>query len=587
MKNLKILNKKVFIALLFFTVAAASFLRLYKLDTVPPSLYWDEISLGYDAYSILKTGKDHHGHPFPFLAFVSYGDYKPSGYFYAIVPFMAVLGPTELAVRLPSAIAGVATVVGMGLLIRYLSEQLWPKLSVEKLRFTQLVGTAVATMSAWLLQFSRGGWEVNLASSLLLWAVICGLYSRTSLRKNILRITSIILAALTMYIYHATRVVAPAVLLGMFCLWLWDDTHAKPSIQHLMRTGMTLLLPGLFFLLLAGPVLLSSRDKVTQQRFAETSITAKGEYVQESNRLRELSGDSFISKAFTHRYLILSQQILQGYAKHFSVDFLFISGDQNPRHSTGVTGIFVLPDVIWLLCGVIAMSFGAWKYEKMRVVTLFLLWWIVVGVFPAAITEATPHALRILPTAPVYLSVVILGFISAYFWTVDHFPHKIAGSMLAVVLLGIGVYWLSYWRFYMNVYPKKYASEWQYGYKEMVGKVEALRKAQPEQSVFITREFGRPAMNYWFYSQTPPQDVQAEEQDAPKDQAEFLAFQNISFINTVNEAKPGIVVSSLNGYEQLSSDFSSVQKLDEVKDLQGKTVWVLSQVGATESAQPR
>ena len=91
---------RVTILLMSILLVAAS-LRLVALSTNPPSTYWDETSLGYDAYSLLKTGKDYHGNPFPILAFPSFGDYKPSLYFYAIVPFMAVLGTTTLAIRLP------------------------------------------------------------------------------------------------------------------------------------------------------------------------------------------------------------------------------------------------------------------------------------------------------------------------------------------------------------------------------------------------------------------------------------------------------------------------------------------------------
>src|SRR2546430_12052414 len=79
---------------------------------VPPSLDWDETSLGYNAYSILKTGADEYGSRLP-LSFRSFDDYKPPVYVYLTVPSVAVFGLTELAVRLPAAALGVVAVIAV------------------------------------------------------------------------------------------------------------------------------------------------------------------------------------------------------------------------------------------------------------------------------------------------------------------------------------------------------------------------------------------------------------------------------------------------------------------------------------------
>jgi len=75
------MKKVVLIAIILI----ASVLRLYKLSFTPPSLYWDEASLGYNAYSILKTAHDEHGRFLPLTNFAAFGDYKPPGYIYAAV----------------------------------------------------------------------------------------------------------------------------------------------------------------------------------------------------------------------------------------------------------------------------------------------------------------------------------------------------------------------------------------------------------------------------------------------------------------------------------------------------------------------
>jgi len=105
MKIIKLLNKNI----LWLIILLAAIIRVWNLDNIPPHLTPDEASLGYNAYSILKTGKDEYGKTLP-LIFKSFGDYKPGLYIYTTVPFVAVLGLSEFSVRLPSAIFGVISI---------------------------------------------------------------------------------------------------------------------------------------------------------------------------------------------------------------------------------------------------------------------------------------------------------------------------------------------------------------------------------------------------------------------------------------------------------------------------------------------
>ena len=97
--------------ILIFIVGLAFGLRFYNVWDNPPALSWDEVSIGYNAYSILKTGRDEHGRFLPIDTFVGYGDYKPPLAIYITVPFVALFGLNELAVRLPSVLFGTLTVL--------------------------------------------------------------------------------------------------------------------------------------------------------------------------------------------------------------------------------------------------------------------------------------------------------------------------------------------------------------------------------------------------------------------------------------------------------------------------------------------
>jgi 4-amino-4-deoxy-L-arabinose transferase-like glycosyltransferase len=371
------LSPLLFAVLSLSIIGIAAFLRLVNLDRLPSSLYWEEVALGYDAYSIAQTGRDHHGQSFPVVAFTSFGDYKPSGYFYAVVPFISLLGMNEWSVRLPSALAGISIVIGVGVLGSYLAKKIWKEDGKTPQQYAFLLGMLFSTFSPWLLQFSRGGWEVNLATAFLLWSVITALaaFERKVTRKKLLLLaTATLLAALSMYVYHATRIIAPLLIAALFVMdWTAEQHLRQINVQLLKKRLLPLLLPGILFVLLISPLLLSSKSTTTQQRFAETSIASDGEYVRESNEFRDLAGNSLASKIFAHRYLFLAKHVSQAFFNHFTLDFLVISGDANPRHSTGFTGILLLPDSIWLCIGSLFFIILAYTRKELRPLLLFFL----------------------------------------------------------------------------------------------------------------------------------------------------------------------------------------------------------------------
>jgi len=103
------MEKKTYI-ILFIIIFFAFALRFIGLDKLPPSLNWDEVSHGYNAYSVLKTGTDEWGN-FPIFNFRAYGDYPLPLNLYLTIPFIAIFGLTEFAIRFPHVILGVLTVI--------------------------------------------------------------------------------------------------------------------------------------------------------------------------------------------------------------------------------------------------------------------------------------------------------------------------------------------------------------------------------------------------------------------------------------------------------------------------------------------
>ena len=567
---MKLIQKKWWLWLVAAIIFLAMGIRIFHLDKVPPALYWEEVAIGYDAYSVLHTGKDHHGHSWPIVAFESFGDNKPAFYFYAVMLFEGVFGLSAWAVRLPSALAGVTTIGAIGFLMWKLSEgnaQYLRRLSV-------LMVTFITAVNPWAIQFSRGGWEVNLATCLVAWGVVCGWQSWVSKNKFKWLLGAMFLLALSMYTYHAARLVAP-ILAGIVLVGNLLPFPKKIALLH-WSALKKVLASGVVFSVLILPLLLVSTSSVTQQRFAETSILADGKYFQESLAYKESLGGSPLTKIFAHRWLFAGRQVLANYLEHFRFDFWFVNGDLNPRHSTQFVGNVYLFELVPLCIGLGFLCFAR-KYRSRF--GGFIVLWILVGILPASLTKAAPHALRILIMMPAIMLSIGVGYLQIALWLEQkgkYFLYLGIGMVLMVYAWSFS----SYWRYYTSVYPILVAKEWQYGYPEVIAATQLLKQQYPNVPIFFSGDLGRPAMYYWFYTQTDPKIVQAANATARKDQGEFLNFENISFVNTLPSDKESILVGPAKDLQPLR-DTQRLHSVIEIHDARGQTFWLAGVLGAT------
>ncbi|MGE3983198.1 MAG: hypothetical protein AB7G38_03445, partial [Dehalococcoidia bacterium] len=106
-RSLAVSQWRVVVLGCFVVVAAAA--RMIDITGVPKGFFTDEASFGLNADLILHSARDEYGEFLPIL-FRSFGEYKLPVFIYAEVPFMAIFGRTEEAVRLTSAVLGTLTV---------------------------------------------------------------------------------------------------------------------------------------------------------------------------------------------------------------------------------------------------------------------------------------------------------------------------------------------------------------------------------------------------------------------------------------------------------------------------------------------
>jgi 4-amino-4-deoxy-L-arabinose transferase-like glycosyltransferase len=186
--------------LLFIIISLGLVFRIVRIADVPPGINRDEAAIGYTAYSLLKTGRDEHGHRWP-ISLKSFGDWKLPLYVYSTIPSIAVFGVTEFAVRFPSVITGLLTV-----LISYLIG-----CELFKRKEIGLVTSALMAISPWHIFFSRVASEANLAVFL----VTASFYLIIKSQKKLAYLSiGTFLLSLTLLAYHGNHIFTPLIFIA-------------------------------------------------------------------------------------------------------------------------------------------------------------------------------------------------------------------------------------------------------------------------------------------------------------------------------------------------------------------------------------
>ena len=459
-------------------VLVAALLRFYKLGSNPPSLYWDEASLGYNAYSILKTGHDEHGEFLPLTRFIAFGDYKPPGYIYAAVPSIAIFGLTEFAVRFPSAFAGILTV----LVTYFLVKELFGEKSLNIKHQTLNIGVIAAfllAISPWHLQFSRGAFEANLATFFSIAGVYFFLKGR---EKGIYWILSALSFSLSMYTFNTHRVFVPILIAGLMVIY---RKHLRHNLKYLLISAALLIA-------LLSPLVPYLQSREGQLRFREVTFLLDVDPIITANDRIAREGNSMWAKIVHNRRVQFAMEFLKHYGDHFRANFLFFSGDVNPRLGTRDQGLLYIADLPFILAGLYFLV-----KRKDTTSALILFWWLS-AVLPAATARETPHALRTLNVLPVPQIIAAFGIMSLY----GNIKKK--KFFLSLLITSYSILVFSYLHTYYVHYPKTWAASWQYGYKQLVEYVSPMKEAYDR--IYVTSTYGRPYIYFLFYLKYPPQE---------------------------------------------------------------------------------
>ena len=480
--------------LLLGIILLAFVLRFYRLADYP-ALNADEAAIGYNAYSLLTTGMDEHGNPWP-IHFQSFNDFKPGLYFYLVLPFVKLLGLTELAVRIPGALIGVATVLALYFLVKELFKS-------ERLA---LVSSLFLAISPWHLHFSRGGWEVNTATFL----IVLGLWLFfKALQKPRYYLFSVVSFVLSLYAYHAARIIVPLLVFGLLIIY-WRQL--KRNLKMLVVAA------GVGFILLF-PLVLDFTKGAVVSRVAGVGLFSDPGPLSRINEQRGQHADfqGLGAKLLHNKAVNYGLAFAQNWAEHFWGEFLFLSGDDIQRNKVPETGTMYLVDLIFILAGIVAIARNSKGWGP-------ILIWLLLAPLAAALTFQSPHALRAQNMAVPLVVISAHGLMTMVRWLQKLKNKKLlaVGYWSLVILVAWGL--ARYLHIYYVHLAEEYPFSSQYGLKELVSYVG--NEENKYKKVWVTDRYDQPYIIFLFYLQYPPQKFQGAHQLTPRDSYGFSTVRD-------------------------------------------------------------
>ena len=457
-------------------LAIAFTLRLYNVVRDPPSLNWDEVSIGYNAYSILKTGHDEWNKFLP-IHFRSYGEYKLPAQIYASIPGIAIFGLNELGVRITPVIYGTLTVLLLYFLARKIFENEW----------IALTSSFLLAISPWHIQLTRASFESSFS---VFWVSLGALLFIKGFTGKKYWLWSMLPFIISIYTYNAARVFTPLFLFTLFIIYR----------KELLKNFKILAISIFIFIISMIPLVSFFISGEATARLKLVSISDDPGFTL---RINEARGNThlpeplprLIHNKVTHYVYVFGRN----YLSHFTPDFLFVNGAGHKQHHVQGIGELYAIQAPFILMGFYFLfrSKNKWRW--------LLVSWLLLAFIPVSVTvDSIPNALRTVLAVIPYQLLTALGF----YETLKMFNRKkfIYWTIVGVSAITLIVSFKGYLNNYYNTYPVLYSRDWQYGYKQVVSYIKDHYKDYD--LIVFSRAYGEPHMFTLFFLNWDPAKYQ-------------------------------------------------------------------------------
>lgn len=522
----------------------AIFFRFYQLSSVPPSASLDEVSLGWNAYSILQTGKDEYGNIFPILL-RAYDDWRPALYVYFVIPFIKLFGLNVLSVRLPSVIFSVLTIIAAYFLVKELFK-VKPREFPDFFNGNNLgLGTAfLLAISPWHIYISRLGHEVNLGLSFLVFGVLF------FIKKEIY--LSALFFLLSFVSYQTEKIFIPILLIGTFFIFKSDILNMRKKILVSIIISLTALTPFIKESLKPSALIRFTGTNVfesSQHRFIEQSLLLKKAVLEKD----------IIGQIVYNRRFITAQIFAEGYLSHFDPLWLFTnpSGD---RHKIPDIGLLYLIEVPLVIIGIYILIKYRFNTKSKKLIWL----WFFTAPIAASLTTETPHALRSLVFLPTWQIFSALGLLFILTIFKKKFIKRIVFTSFAAVFL-FSVFYL--YKQYFFVFPKEHSHSFQYSLYQAIPEILKLEGSYDKIIFSNENRLGQSYMFFLFYSRYNPKFYQGSISGGYGSTHKFGKYEFRPFRILDEEGDNNLYIGNVLDFPKGKEDVRRYKKLKVIKEL--------------------
>jgi 4-amino-4-deoxy-L-arabinose transferase-like glycosyltransferase len=501
------MNIKKTIRILFLIFLLAGFLRFYKLGDIPSGFHRDEAFFGYNAYSILKTGKDMTGKLLP-LHFESFL-WSPGLYSYFSIPFIAIFGLSSFSTRFASALFGTLSIPLLYLFVLQLFQ-------TNQKSFTSIIPIKIALLSS--LLFAISPWHITLSRVatentvvvffLILGTILTLRWYRT--KHTILLVLGYINFFITLYLYQAPRAFLPF-LLPLLLILFWNNISKKEKIQYIC----------LFLLFIVVPLygIFSSHELSTRASTVGLFATEHTQLViDESLREGGVQQSSLLIERLYHNKIIgYASEYIKNYISHFSYSFLFTDSGFPDRYRVINSGLLYFLDLPLILIGIYTLI-----KSKTKSAYIIFAWILISPLGSAYAFDDVPNLQRTLMMIP------MLSILSAFgILTITNSLRKWKKLVYGILIILLGYSFSSYIHEYyvhMPIHRPWFRNE---GYKELVTNVKQVESKYSK--VIVTNRESAPAIFFLFYNAYDPKTYQEETKNPIHRSFDRLDFGNYSF----------------------------------------------------------
>lgn len=473
---------KRFIPIILLTsiVIVGASLRFIGLGRNPPGIIDDEADAAYDAYSLIRTGKDQWGAAWPLTSFQGFGDYRLPVYTYLTIPPISAFGLTPFAVRFPAALFGTLTI----LLVYVLVGELFRSSS----KTLPLLAAFFLSISPWHVGMSRIGLEETTSVffvTLGMWIMLKGRNQPKAI------IAGLLLLGVSLYIYTANIVLVPLLLI------LTGYIFRKEYVRH----SKELLLGVACFLLLYTGFLIAGRTNTAATRTRQVNLANNPELISVVNEKQGSCGSIFprtVCRVVFNRYGAFGTKFLSNYFNHFSPNLLSIYGTDTQYSILPTRGLLYMFDFPLLLLSLIAI------FTAPTPARLLLIGWLFLSAVPDSFTSDGQYGRFFVsyPVWPILISVGVTGLLTRVKYK------KLLLSLIVLLFLAAAAnFTVEYWTFF----PYRYSRFSHYGYEELVQKIQSNMHSYEKVLVSGRLNDAKQYIYFLFYTRYDPAKFQSGE----------------------------------------------------------------------------